>query len=174
MSQELVQSRVPLQRLRSAIETVLNYAVAVLLVLMSAIVFMNVVFRYFLHATLAWYEELSRFMLIWIVFLGAVLAYIKGDHLGLDVVTTYLKPAAKRVVLIVADVLVLVALVVMLEGGIVMTADSLASGWVASSIPIPYGYVYMVGPIAAALLLLEAALKFIQDLRAFRSPGKGA
>ena len=76
MSQELVQSRVPLQRLRSAIETVLNYTVAVLLVLMSTIVFMNVIFRYFLNATLAWYEEVPRFLLIWIVFLGAVLAYI--------------------------------------------------------------------------------------------------
>ena len=38
-------------------EKVISYVVAVLLVLMSLTVFGNVIFRYFLDFSLAWYEE---------------------------------------------------------------------------------------------------------------------
>src|SRR5512138_3310142 len=89
------------------IERILKWVVAVLLVAMSLIVFANVIFRYFLNAALGWYEEVSRFLLIWIVFLGAVLAYIHQDHLSLDVVLHYLKPRTKHIVVLLADALVI-------------------------------------------------------------------
>jgi TRAP-type C4-dicarboxylate transport system permease small subunit len=149
-------------------EKVLSYVVAVLLVLMSATVFGNVICRYFLDFSLAWYEEVSRFLLIWIVFLGAVIAYIKNDHLGIDVLLLALPPRIRRMVVILSDLLVLTALAIMFQGGWVMTADSLASGWVAASVPIPYGYVYMVGPISAALMFVQAMIKFVMDIKSLK------
>lgn len=146
-------------------EKILSYVVAVLLVLMSGTVFGNVICRYFLDASLAWYEEVSRFLLIWIVFLGAVIAYIKGDHLGIDVLLLALRPHARGLVVLLSDVLVLVALIIMFQGGWAMAKDSFESGWVASSVPIPYGYVYMVGPISAALMFVQAIIKFVTDMK---------
>lgn len=151
-----------------AIDTTLSYVVAVLLVAMSFTVFGNVVCRYFLDASLAWYEEVSRFLLIWIVFLGAVIAYIKGDHLGIDVLLIFLPPRPKQAVIVAADLLVIAALAIMTQGGWEMAIDSLQSGWVASSVPIPYGWVYMVGPVSAALMLVQALIKTRADLQAFR------
>ena len=153
-----------LLRARLVLERILEWTVAVLLVGMSAVVFINVIFRYFLSMTIGWYEEMSRFMLIWIVFLGAVVAYFKGDHLSLDVVLNFMKPKARKVVTAAADVLVIAALYIMAEGGFVMALDSLASGWIASSIEIPYGYIYMVGPVSAILMMLQAVIKTGEDL----------
>ena len=149
-------------------DKVLSYVVAVLLVGMSVTVFGNVVCRYVLEASLAWYEEVSRFLLIWIVFLGAIIAFIRGDHLGIDVLLMVLRPRHRRVVAVVADALVLVCLVVMFQGGWVMAIDSLESGWVASSVPIPYGYVYMVGPVSAALMFVQCLIKTLGDIRALK------
>jgi TRAP-type transport system small permease protein len=149
-------------------DKVLSYVVAVLLVGMSVTVFGNVVCRYVLEASLAWYEEVSRFLLIWIVFLGAIIAFIRGDHLGIDVLLMVLRPRHRRVVAVVADALVLVCLVVMFQGGWVMAIDSLESGWVASSVPIPYGYVYMVGPVSAALMFVQCLIKTFGDIRALK------
>ena len=104
----------------------LSYVVALLLVAMSFTVFGNVVCRYFLDASLAWYEEVSRFLLIWIVFLGAVIAYIKGDHLGIDVLLVFLPPLPRQAVVVAADLLVIVALAIMFQGGWEMAMDSLA------------------------------------------------
>jgi TRAP-type C4-dicarboxylate transport system permease small subunit len=149
-------------------DTGLSYVVAVLLVAMSGTVFGNVVCRYFLDASLAWYEEVSRFLLIWIVFLGAVIAFIKGDHLGIDVIFMVLRPRYQRMVTVIADALVLVALAIMFQGGWDMAIDSLESGWVASSVPIPYGWVYMVGPVSAALMFVQCLIKTLADIRALK------
>jgi TRAP-type transport system small permease protein len=149
-------------------DTGLSYVVAVLLVAMSGTVFGNVVCRYFLDASLAWYEEVSRFLLIWIVFLGAVIAFIRGDHLGIDVIFMVLRPRYQRIVMVIADALVLVCLAIMFQGGWDMAIDSLESGWVASSVPIPYGWVYMVGPVSAALMFVQCLIKTLADIRALK------
>ncbi|MCU0564691.1 MAG: TRAP transporter small permease subunit, partial [Desulfobacterales bacterium] len=73
MSSEIVATASRVECVSRFMDTVLSYVVAVLLVAMSGTVFGNVVCRYFLDASLAWYEEVSRFLLIWIVFLGAVI-----------------------------------------------------------------------------------------------------
>ena len=45
-----------------AIEQLMRWTTIVLLVMMVVIVFSNVVSRYYLHASLAWSEEVARFM----------------------------------------------------------------------------------------------------------------
>lgn len=168
MSSETVATASRLEHVSRGMDKALSYVVAVLLVAMSGTVFGNVVCRYFLDASLAWYEEVSRFLLIWIVFLGAVIAYIKGDHLGIDVLLLVLSPRARRMVVILADVLVLVALAIMFKGAWEMAIDSLKSGWVASSVPIPYGWVYMVGPASAVLMFIQGLIKTTGDIRALK------
>jgi TRAP-type C4-dicarboxylate transport system permease small subunit len=158
----------PMEAVSRVIDRSLSWVVAVLLAAMSFTVFGNVICRYFLDASLAWYEEVSRFLLIWIVFLGAVIAYIKGDHLGIDVLLIFLPPRAKQAVIVAADLLVILALAIMLQGGWAMAIDSLESGWVAASVPIPYGYVYMVGPVSAALMLVQAFFKTVDDVKALK------
>lgn len=151
--------------LRGGFEKVINFVIGSMLAGMVVVVFGNVIFRYFLNAAIAWSEEVSRFMLIWLAFMGAVIAYLRNEHLGLDIMLRVLPPLGARIVAITADLLVVTALVIMTKGGIVMTADSFASGWVAAAVPIPYGYVYMAAPIATGLMLIESVIKLISDIR---------
>lgn len=154
-----------LEIISRVMDKTLSYVIAVLLVAMSAVVFGNVMSRYFLDTTWGWYEEVSRFMLIWIVFLGAVVATIRGDHLGIDLLSVVFPPRVCRMIGVLADILVMAALVIMCQGAWDMAIDSLQSGWVASSIPIPYGWVYMVGPVSAALMFIQTLIKTIGDIR---------
>ena len=162
------QGRAPggiIMNLRNGIEKVLNVIIIVMFAGMVIIVFSNVVARYFLNAALAWSDEVSRFMFIWLVFVGAIVAYMKNDHLGLDILVKYLPKTASRILVVIADILVLFALSILLKGGIDMTLDSFASGWVSSAVSLPYGYIYMVGPISAFFLILEGILKIVSDLK---------
>jgi TRAP-type C4-dicarboxylate transport system permease small subunit len=160
-------------RLRGGIEKVLNVISGVMLAGMVIIVFSNVIARYFLNASIAWSDEVSRFMFIWLVFIGAVVAYMRNDHLGLDILIKYLPKKASQTLVLIADLLVLFALVVLLNGGIQMTADSFASGWVSSAVQLPYGYIYLVGPISAFFLILENLLKTVTDAKAVFTVRKG-
>jgi TRAP-type C4-dicarboxylate transport system permease small subunit len=149
-------------------DKILSYIVAALLVAMSGVVFGNVISRYFLETTLGWYEEVSRFLLIWIVFLGAVIAMIRSDHLGIDLLPLVFSSRVCRAMVVLTDVLVLAALAIMFQGAWDMAIDSLASGWVAASVPIPYGWVYMIGPVSAVLMFIQTLIKTTGDIRSFR------
>lgn len=168
MDSETIATTSRLDVISQVMDKTLSYVVALLLLAMSGIVFGNVFCRYVLEASLGWYEEVSRFLLIWIVFLGAVIALIRGDHLGIDVLQLALPPRARQMVAVLTDILVLVALAIMFQGAWDMAIDSLRSGWVASSVPIPYGWVYMVGPISAGLMFIQTLIKTIRDIRTLK------
>jgi TRAP-type C4-dicarboxylate transport system permease small subunit len=58
-------------------------AIAVFLVLV-VVVLLGVFSRWILGDQYRWSEELARFLLIWISFLGGAIAYIDDKHLGVD------------------------------------------------------------------------------------------
>jgi TRAP-type transport system small permease protein len=153
-----------LQTVRFIVEKLTGITIGILFTGMVIVVFANVVARYALNASIGWSEEVSRFMLIWITFLGAVVAYMRNEHLGLDFLIQHLPLSIVKVVVILADLLVLGALAYMTNGGIDMAKDSLESGWVSSAVPIRYGIIYLVVPISAILMLLECIVKLVSDL----------
>ena len=61
----------------------LTVVVIVVTTLMFVIVGLNVYMRYVVNRSLGWVDELSRFLFIWMTFLGAALAFEKGQHVGL-------------------------------------------------------------------------------------------
>ena len=147
------------------LERALGFAAGALLAGMVLLVFANVVARYLLSASIGWSEEISRFMFIWVALLGAVLAFARHEHLGLDVLVSALPARAARAATVAADALVVAALGYLTVGGVEMTADSLESGWVSSAVPIPYGYVYLVVPVSGGLMLLLALVRLAVHLR---------
>ncbi len=62
-----------------------EFLLFVLGISMALIVALQVFFRYVLNHSLFWSEELARFLLVWLSFLGASSAYRRGVHPGVDV-----------------------------------------------------------------------------------------
>ena len=63
---------------------VLKGAIALCLAAMVVLVFTNVVLRYLFNSGIATSEELSRWLLVWLTFLGAIVAMREHAHLGVD------------------------------------------------------------------------------------------
>lgn len=63
---------------------------------MALLVAAQVFFRYVLNNSIFWSEELARYMLVWISFLGATTAYYRGLHPGIDCLVVRLAPVMKR------------------------------------------------------------------------------
>ena len=140
-----------------AVEKIMRWGVMVLLVCMVLIVFSNVVSRYYLHASLAWSEEVARFMLVWLVFMGSFLAYIHDEHLGLDILVTKFPPLLRKIVGVCTNLLIIFALYAILEGGYLMMLANF--DWLSSAAEIPQGYVYFIVPFTCGLMILQAVLK---------------
>ena len=140
-----------------AIEQLMRWTTIVLLVMMVVIVFSNVVSRYYLHASLAWSEEVARFMLVWLVFIGSFLAYIHDEHLGLDILVAKMPPTMRKVVGFCTNMMILFALYAVMEGGYLLMRDNF--DWLSSAAEIPQGYVYFIVPFTCGLMMLQVVLK---------------
>ena len=62
----------------------LKGVIALCLAVMVVLVFGNVVLRYGFNSGIAISEELSRWLLVWLTFLGAIVAVREHSHLGVD------------------------------------------------------------------------------------------
>jgi TRAP-type C4-dicarboxylate transport system permease small subunit len=63
---------------------------------MAILVAVQVFFRYVLNQSLFWSEELARYLLVWLTFLGASCAYYRHAHPGVDLLYNRMAPAIKK------------------------------------------------------------------------------
>jgi C4-dicarboxylate transporter DctQ subunit len=80
-------------RIVAAIDVATQHLATVTLLLAVVLNFTNVVGRYGFSAPIAWAEEVMLFMMVGIVFLGAVAVSREGRHIRMDVIVTLMPPA---------------------------------------------------------------------------------
>jgi TRAP-type transport system small permease protein len=86
------------------------------LVLMVAMVFGNVVLRYGFNTGIMVSEELSRWLFVWMTFLGAIVAMRSHAHLGTDSLVSRLPVGGKKLCLGTSHLLMLFLCFVMGRG----------------------------------------------------------
>jgi TRAP-type C4-dicarboxylate transport system permease small subunit len=96
--------------------SVLKFVIALCLAVMVVLVFGNVFLRYGFNSGITVSEELSRWLLVWLTFLGAIVALKEHAHLGVDTLVRALPPAGKRVCFVVSYLLMLYADWLLLAG----------------------------------------------------------
>ncbi len=90
--------------------------IALLLGLMTAITFANVIARYVFNDNILWALEATVFLFAWMVLLGASYAAKRSLHLGIDLLVNALKPAARRVLGLVSVLACLAFSILLLIG----------------------------------------------------------
>jgi TRAP-type C4-dicarboxylate transport system permease small subunit len=116
----------------------LKILIALFLAIMVVLVFGNVVLRYAFNSGITVSEELSRWLFVWLTFLGAIVALRARGHLGVDTLVKRLPNVGKRACLIVSQVLMLYATWLLLQGSweqtlinwdVAAPASGLSTGW---------------------------------------------
>ena len=108
---------------------------------MVILVFGNVVLRYGFNYGIIFSEEVSRFLFVWMVFLGSVLMLRDNGHLGVHTVTKMLPPAGKKICKFVSDTMTLACCVLLTIGGWQIIGLNMTN--IAPISEIPLGVVYM-------------------------------
>ncbi len=92
-------------RLRRAVERILEIWVIFLIVAMTTMVVMAVIWRK-AGASLVWYDEIGSIMLAWITYYGAALAALKRGHIGFDGILLALPYRARVVAAVLGEIVV--------------------------------------------------------------------
>lgn len=118
----------------------------------SVILFAQVVARYSGHS-LAWSEEVGRYLLVAITFLGATVAYKRAHFIGLRGVGERLGPAAQRFILRFLQFLSLGCFLLVAVFGARYTVT--AWGQTSSALQIPMSIPFSSIPLSAAVFVLH-------------------
>jgi TRAP-type C4-dicarboxylate transport system permease small subunit len=81
-----------LQRLSATLRRGTEVTMMVLMAFLVVVVVASVIFRYILLSPLTWSEEVGRYVMIWLGFLGASLAVHQGLHVGVEFVVGWVPP----------------------------------------------------------------------------------
>ena len=135
---------------------VLEGLIALALAIMVLLVFGNVVLRYAFSSGITVSEEVSRWLFVWLTFLGAIVALKEHAHLGSDMLVSRLRTFGKKVLVVVGHLLMLYITWLLFEGSLAQAkinwdVDAPVSG---ASVAIFYasGVVFAV---SSAVILLR-------------------
>lgn len=70
---------------------------------LAAVVFTQFFTRYALNDSASWTEEIARYLLIGVVFVGASIGVAKNNHIQVDLLYRYLGPRVSRVLALAVD-----------------------------------------------------------------------
>jgi C4-dicarboxylate transporter DctQ subunit len=140
----------------------------------SALLFANVVLRYVFLAPISWAEEVSLYLMVWIVFVGASVAARTRGHIAVDLLPLVLSPANRRRLAMAVSALVLTFLAVFGYYSGLHTLRVHASGQVTPVLVAPMWLTYLAMPVGSALMFLRTSQLLWRVLRARRPDGRFA
>jgi TRAP-type transport system small permease protein len=132
----------------------LKFLVALFLAVMVVLVFGNVFLRYAFNTGITVSEELSRWLFVWMTFLGALVALRDHAHLGVDTLVKRLPPLGKKICLVLSLLLMLYVTWLLLQGSWEQTLINLDVKAPATGLStgLFYGVGIVFGVSAAAIL----------------------
>mgnify|MGYP000340985942 CR=1 FL=1 len=80
---------------------------AINLAVLSCIVFINIILRYWFQTSILSVDELSRYLFVWLTFIGAIVAFMDNAHVQVTFLVEKLSPAWQRRVALVTHSLIL-------------------------------------------------------------------
>jgi TRAP-type C4-dicarboxylate transport system permease small subunit len=119
--------------------------------------------RYLFGIGAVWIPDVTRFLFIWMVFLGTALMHLRGRHLVIDYVRERLPGGLRRAAeaLICAGMCGLAGVLLVVGWRIMqIRMDIPYTGW-----EVPTGYAYLAVPAAAALIALTSVMNLWEWLQ---------
>lgn len=154
-----------LDRLIAGICTALNYLLAIALALMVVLVFGNVVLRYAFNSGISLSEELSRWLFVWMTFMGAVVALGQRAHLGTDMLVGRLGRRGKQLCLGLAYVAMLGVCWLVFRGALDQTRINWETTSAVMEVSMAWFYASgMVFAVLGALMVLRDLLRLLRGL----------
>jgi TRAP-type transport system small permease protein len=141
-----------IDRAIAAASRLIEYVIGSILAVMVVLVFGNVVLRYGFNSGITISEEISRYLFIWLTFLGAVVALHEHAHLGVDSLVTRLPRTARLGCVVASDALMLAAAGMLFRGSWTQMLINMDTRSPVSQVPL--ALIYVAGVAASAMMML--------------------
>jgi len=137
----------------------------ILFIVMTTLIFLQILFREFADFALDWTEELGRYSFIWLVYFSASLAVKHNRHLKIEFIETILPNKISKWYSVLAQIVWLAFSLIMVKEGYSVAMNILNSGQTSASVGLTMGYVYMIVPIGFGLMSFRILQHMIHKIR---------
>lgn len=143
-----------LSNLSRRLEAVSEGLLYLLLLVMVITTFLQVFFRYVIFHSLPWSEEVSRYALVWLTFIGASYGLKRGVHVAVEALVQTLPPGPKRGLKALSYLLMALLGLVLLVYGAKLAQVNM--GQLSPSLHIPIGLAYAALPVGGLTMFIHA------------------
>ena len=155
----------------SRIETV---SIATLFAFNLAILFVTVVYRYVLNDSPTWPEEASRYVMIWIVYLGVSQSIEKNSEIKIDILARLIPTRfMDGFTSIFSTCMGLTISLLIVYQGVKFTHLLMGMEQSAASFSLPMSFIYAIIPVSGFLMALKYIVRLVDILKGL-SKGSGA
>ncbi|MGQ9622037.1 MAG: TRAP transporter small permease [Candidatus Caldatribacteriaceae bacterium] len=141
--------------------------IIVMMGVMAAVTIAQVFMRYVVHSPIRWSEELARYLMAWVAFLGASLGIRAGVHIGLEAFVKSLPPESQRTISIIVKVFLIAFLAVVIKEG--FTLCRALAFQCSPAMRISMFWPYFSVPTGAILMIVQILPLLLEDLQALRT-----
>lgn len=124
-----------------------------LLLAMVCLVLLQVFSRILIGSSFSWTNELARYMLVWLVFLGGGIVFQHGAHIGMEALVEKFSANIQRIIQILVSVICILFFIILIVIGTEFSNTSMTL--TSPALKIPMGIVYSVIPISGVLQIIN-------------------
>lgn len=163
-----------MQQISNVLTKILEITVVALISIMSLLVIINVGLRFLADSGIVFSEEVSRFLFIWIVFLGSVLAMKEDGHINVDFIRKSFPAPIQKIVIILCYIAMIYCCYLMFLGSYELFEFNMED--LSPVAQIPLGYIYLSGCFGAGgmgiILVFKTIAVALSPLSAFKKESK--
>lgn len=154
-------------KLLSKIKHILNFCVMTIASFLTVALVLGALWqvfsRYVLNAPSTFTEELLRFLLIWVAFLGATYAFGTNQHLAITYFKNKFKGKQGRSLQIFIDCIVILFIAtVLVKGGYSISVSTMNQ--LTPILRIPMGVIYLILPVSGILMIFYQLINVLERL----------
>jgi TRAP-type C4-dicarboxylate transport system permease small subunit len=142
-------------------ERIVQHILVGMVGVMTVIIIIQVFMRYLFLFSLSWSEEVARYLMIWVSFLGASLALKYGFHIGVEFIINRIPEEMRGWVNLIAKIGILIFLIYFTLGGFrvswaVRDQDSPA-------LLFSMAYAYLAAPVGGLFMIIQLLNLMVED-----------
>jgi TRAP-type C4-dicarboxylate transport system permease small subunit len=141
----------------------LGYVGGLILAIMTAAVFLQVVLRYLGRAGIDGLEEVPRYLFVWLVMIGAAAAMQRGEHTVLDYFVDLLGSRGRAGVLALTNAVGIGLFLYLIKLSLVLVPN--AQLQTSAGLGLSLGWVFAAVPLGSVLIILPMVRNLYRALR---------
>jgi TRAP-type C4-dicarboxylate transport system permease small subunit len=132
----------------------LEYLSGFLLAVMMTSIIVQVVLRGIFDVGLGWTEELARYTMIWLTYIGAIVSLRRGSHILIDLLVRRFSIRWQRYIALVTHLLTLFFLFFLFKAGIRLNSSPIIRNQRTPGMQIPTTVLYSVIPVCSMIMII--------------------